>query len=138
MHYVGRLNPRFAPHLTVSSALIINGLQLLLCALVIRVGASRLVFSMSLAALLFFNGLMHIAGSVRVKGYAPGVVTGILLYLPLSIYAYFIAIHSHQLSLRGVLTSAALGLAYQAVPITWFALASTHRRPSMQDCGMKD
>jgi hypothetical protein len=47
-----------------------------------------------------------------------------MLYLPLSIYAYFTTIRSHQLSLRGVLTSAALGLAYQAVPIVWFSLAT--------------
>jgi len=133
MHFVGRLNPGFAPHLTVSSALSINGLQLLLCVIVIWVGASNLEFSMSLAALLFLNGMMHIVGCLRIRGYAPGVVTGTMLYLPLSAYAYYTAIHSHQLNLRGAVASVALGLVYQAVPIVWFVLASMHRRSSMQD-----
>jgi len=51
------------------------------------VGEKVLVFSMSVAGLLFINGLMHIIGCIRVKGYAPGVITGALLYVPLSVYA---------------------------------------------------
>jgi len=124
LRFARRLNPRFAPHLTVPSAIVINSLQLLLCLLVIRAGTSQLVFSMSLSALLFINALLHIAGCLRVKGYAPGVVTGVLLYLPLSTYAFFTAIASHQFSLRGAVASAALGLAYQAVPIAYVALSS--------------
>ena len=128
MDFMGRLNPRFAPLLTVPAAVIINGFQLLLCIAVIGVGKSQLVFSMSLAALLFINGLVHIAGCLRVKGYAPGVVTGILLYIPLSTYACFIAISSHRLSLRGAVAAGVLGLAYQSVPITYFELVSMDRR----------
>jgi len=83
---------------------------------------------MSVAALLFINGLMHILGCVRVKGYAPGVISGVLLYMPLSLYAYYLSIRSGQLTTNGVIFTAVLGLLYQAVPISYFLLASATRR----------
>jgi len=122
------LNPKFAPLLTVPIAVIINGLQLLLCIVAIAVGENALAFSMSVAALLFINGLVHLIGCVRVKGYAPGVVTGILLYVPLSVYAYYFFIKSGQLTLSGMIVSGVLGLLYQAVPLGCFVLASAVRR----------
>ena len=122
-----RLNPKFAPLVTVPMAIIINGLQLLLCTVAIAVGKTVLVFSMSVAGLLFINGLMHIMGCVRVRGYTPGVITGVLLYMPLSVYAYYLFIRSGQLTLNGVIVTGALGLLYQAVPIGYFVLASEMR-----------
>ena len=123
-----RLNPGFAPLVTAPVAVIINGLQLLLCVVAIAVGRNALVFSMSVAGLLFINSLMHIMGCIRVKGYAPGVVTGILLYLPLSLYAYYLFISSGQLTLNAVIVTGLLGLVYQAIPISYFVLASAMRR----------
>jgi hypothetical protein len=105
-----------------------NVLQLLLCVVAIAVGKNVLAFSMSVAGLLFINGLMHIIGCVRVKGYAPGAITGVLLYMPLSVYAYYLFISSGQLPLNGVLVTGVLGLLYQAVPISYFVLASAIRR----------
>jgi len=84
MGVMKRLNPRFAPLVTAPMAIVINGLQLLLCAVTILVGRNLLAFSMSVAALLFINAFAHMMASLLSKGYAPGVVTGVLLYLPLS------------------------------------------------------
>jgi hypothetical protein len=124
MDIMKRLHPRFAPLVTVPMAVIINGLQLLLCLVAIAVGKNALVFSMSVAGLLFINGLMHIIGCVRIKGYVPGVITGGLLYIPLSVYAYDLFISSGQLTLNGVIVTGVLGILYQAVPISYFVLAS--------------
>ena len=128
MDIMKRLNPKFAPLVTTPMAVIINGLQLLLCIVAIVVGKNALVFGMSVAGLLFINGLMHIMGCIRVKGYAPGVITGILLYMPLSMYAYYLVISSGQLMLNGVIVSGVLGLLFQAVPIIYFVLASAMRQ----------
>jgi hypothetical protein len=128
MDVMKRLSPKFAPLVTVPMTVIINGLQLLLCFVAIAIGKKALAFSMSVGALLFINGLMHIMGCVRVKGYAPGVITGVLLYMPLSVYAYYLCISSGQLTLNGVITTAVLGLLYQAVPVSYFVLASAIRR----------
>lgn len=123
-----RLNPKFAPLMTAPTIVIINGLQVLLCIVAMAVGKNALAFSMSVAALLFINGLMHILGCVRVKGYAPGVITGVLLYIPLSTYAYYVFISSSQLTPGGAVAAGVLGLLYQAVPISYFILASTMRK----------
>jgi hypothetical protein len=128
MDVMKRLNPQFAPLVTVPMAVIINGLQLLLCCVAIAMGKNALAFSLSVAALLFINGLMHIMGCVRVKGYAPGVITGVLFYVPLSLYAYYLSISSGRLTRNGVIFSAVLGLLYQAVPISYLVLARAIRR----------
>jgi hypothetical protein len=128
MDVMRRFNPRFAPFVTTPMAVVVNGLQLLLCVLAIVVGSEALVFSMSLAGLLFINSLMHIGASIRAKGYAPGAVTSVLLYLPLSTYAYRAFIRSGQLTLNEALFTGLLGALYQAVPISYFALSSVLRR----------
>ena len=128
MDFMKRLNPGFAPLVTVPMAVIINGLQLVLCVVAMWVGRTFPIFSMSVAGLLFINGLTHMLGCVKVKGYVPGVITGLLLYLPISIYAYYLLITSGQLTLNGVLITGLLGLLFQAVPISYFGLTSTFKR----------
>jgi hypothetical protein len=70
----------------------------------------------------------------------PAVVAGFLVasvlhmgeeysaYVPLSVYAYHFVISSGELTLRGVMVTGLLGLLYQAVPLTYFALASALQR----------
>jgi hypothetical protein len=124
MDLLKRLNPRFAPLLTTRMAMLINGLQLLLCAAAIVVGRKALAFSTSPAALLFVNSLVHIGACVRTRGYAPGVVSGTVLYLPLSMYAYYVFAGSGQLSVSGMIISCLLGLLYQTVPAGYVAVAA--------------
>ncbi len=128
METIKRLNPRLAQFVTKPMAILLNGLQLLLCIAAILTGKSALVFSMSVAALLFINGLVHIFACIRAKGYAPGVITGVLLYLPLSTYSYTLFTGSNQLSASQVVYSGLLGLLYQAIPISYFVLAHAVKR----------
>lgn len=123
LDFMKRLNPRVAPRATPGAAVVINGLQLVLCILALIVKNSNLVFSLSIAGLLFVNGLMHIMGSIRVRGYAPGLVTGILLYLPFSIYGYSVFLNSGQLTFFEGFVTVVLGILYQAVPIGYLALS---------------
>jgi len=124
------LNPRFAPWITARFAVIINGLFLLLCVMGAMVASKGLVFSLSVASLLFFNGLIHIAGAIRVKRYAPGVVSGVLLYVPLSLYAFYLFASAGRLTLAGGVMAGLLGVLYQAVPIGYLGLSSMARRAS--------
>ncbi len=123
MQMMKRLNPGFAPFITVPMAVVVNGLQVVLCVLAVMVGIRAPVFSMSVAGLVFINGLVHIGASLRVRGYAPGVLSGALLYIPLAAYAYAVFISAGQLAWGQVLWTAALGLLYQAVPIAYLAVA---------------
>jgi hypothetical protein len=122
------LNPRFAPWITARFALIINGLFLLLCVMGAVVASKSLVFSLSVASLLFFNGLTHLAGTIRAKRYAPGVVSGVLLYIPLSLYAFYLCAGAGRLTLVGSAIAGLLGVLYQAVPIGYLGLSSLARR----------
>ena len=124
MELMKGFNPKFSRFVAVRMAVIINGLQLVLCVLAMIVGRNQPVFSMSIAGLLFINALMHIGASARRKGYAPGVVTGLLLYLPLSIYAYGLFLNSSLLTAGGILATGLLGLFYQAIPIGYLTLAN--------------
>jgi hypothetical protein len=120
MTVMKRMNPTFAPFVNVPMAIVINGLQLLLCVIVLFVGASNLAFSLSDAALLFINGLMHLAGAVRLKGYAPGVITGSIIYIPLSAYSFYYFAVSGQLAAADAAIAGALGILYQLVPLSYF------------------
>jgi uncharacterized protein with HXXEE motif len=123
-----RLNPRLERFITPRMAIIVNGLQLILCVSALIVGRNALAFSLSIAGLVFINGLVHIGASIRVKRYAPGVITGTLVYIPLAAYAYLAFGGSGQITLVDGLISAVLGMAYQAVPISYLVLSSAMRR----------
>jgi hypothetical protein len=118
-----RLNPMWAPLVTVKFAAIINALFLLLCVVGALMASKVLLFSLSVAGLLFVNTLSHIMGAVRVKGYAPGVVSAVLLYLPLSSYAYYHFVSSGQLSVQGGIVSGLLGALCNAVPVVYLVLS---------------
>lgn len=66
-----------------------------------------------LAALLGANGLFHVAGVISLKRYSPGVVTGVLLYIPLCGWGYWYFITTGVASLRFALISFVLGASYQ-------------------------
>ena len=130
MTVMKRMNPSFAPFVNAPMAIVINGLQLLLCVIVIFVGVSNLAFSLSVAALLFINGLAHLGGAVRLKGYAPGVITGSIIYIPLSVYSFYYFTTSGQLNAWDAIIAGALGVLYQLVPLSYFLamkLLSRHK-----------
>ena len=124
MEVMRRFNPRFAPYVTIPMAIVVNGLQLVLCALAVVVGNKILVLGMSVAALLFINGLMHVGASIREKGYVPGIATGLLLYIPISAYAYHRILTDGRLTITGLLVTVVLGIVYQLVPIGYLVTAS--------------
>lgn len=79
-----------SPSFTFERFLTINavGLPALLVAMLaaIRVQAARW-FIAAVATLLLLNGLVHAAASLVTGTYAPGAVTGLLLYVPLGGWA---------------------------------------------------
>jgi hypothetical protein len=122
-----RFNPKFAPYVTISMAVVINGLQLLLCGIAIVVGRSVPIFGMSVAALLILNGLTHVAACVSTRRYVPGVATGLALYIPVSVYAYYLYIGPGIAAAGDVTISGALGLLYQVVPVAYLGVRSARR-----------
>lgn len=127
MDFMKRFNPRFAAHITTPFAIVFNGLFILLCILGAALREISPAFSLSVAGLLGFNALMHMGAAIRTRGYAPGLVSSLLLYLPLCITSYTISIGSGTVTPTQALGSFFLGGIYNALPIVSLALLSRHK-----------
>ncbi len=77
---------------------------------------------LALAALLFSNAIFHIIGAVQTKRYSPGMISGIILYIPLAIYGFAHFLRSGQVSMGAALIAIALGGSYH------FISFANHRR----------
>lgn len=109
-----RNRPDYARTITRRLHIIVNALLLLLCLQVATLGftAAGVATWLGLMALLASNGLWHLVGAIRTRSYSPGMVTGLLLYLPLAIYGYAGFLRSGQASLVTALAALAIGGTY--------------------------
>lgn len=69
-------------------------------------------------SILAWNAVFHITGAVRTRRYSPGMVTGILLYLPLTCYG------TYELILHRVATYPLFGLCF-AIGTVYHLLAES-------------
>jgi hypothetical protein len=111
-------------HTTMGTFYLVNGIFILLCLLAALLNSSFVVFSLSIAALLFINSLIHIGGTIKFRKYNPGVLTGILLYLPLSIYCYYLYDQAGLLGLANLILSIALGAGWMGFAVLYGIAAS--------------
>jgi hypothetical protein len=107
-----RLLPRATHLFTPKFHLVVNGLFLLLCFASAFVGKSNLVLSLSGFGLIFANAVLHIRGAIVTKRYYPGVISGALIYIPLTVYAYYVFLSSGQLTWLQACFSFLLGVLY--------------------------
>lgn len=124
MSFMRQSAPRYASQITAHFSILINGLFLSLCILAIVLGPDQPVFGLSIAWLLFFNGLVHIASAWRSRRYTPGLISSLVLYLPLSIMGFGLIIVQGAIDFGGVAAALLLGIFYQLVPVGYLALAS--------------
>lgn len=77
---------------------------------------------LTLAALLFSNAIFHVIGAIRTRRYSPGMISGIVLYIPLAIYGFAHFLRSGQASTGTALLAFAIGGSYH------FISFANHRR----------
>lgn len=75
-----------------------------------------------LSAVLAFNGLFHLVGAIRTRRYSPGMVTGLLLYLPMCVIIYWHFLRTGTITAMDAAISLGLGTFFQVWSFT------THRR----------
>ena len=80
---------------------------------------------LTLAALLFSNAIFHIIGAIQTKRYSPGMISGIVLYIPLAIYGFAHFLRSGQASTGTALLAFAIGGSYH------FISFANHRRRAL-------
>lgn len=119
-----RYKPEIAASVTPRSLFILNALLLILCYDVgaMRAGPVGPPLWFGVMALLFANAGWHLVAAVKTRGYSPGLITGLLLYVPLSLWGAVQLLQARAVTLPVAAGAAAVGGSYQV----WMDLL--HRR----------
>lgn len=106
---------KYAKGVTKNQFVFVNSLFVILCVCA-SIGNS-LIFKLSIASLIFMNALIHIIPTVVFKHYSPGIISAVILYIPISIYAYYSAIISNEVDAKRTVLSIIIGIILMSVPI---------------------
>ena len=92
----------------------INTLMMCACACAIYFGDTNTGYSIWYynAAIAAANACFHLWGVARLKAYSPGVITGVLLYLPLFVIGTIQLVGSGALPLHKAIVATAIGVGY--------------------------
>ena len=119
-----RYRPDAATSFTPRFALIINALLIVACLLIPiqGLGPRGVALFLTVLAVLMGNAVFHIRATLRGREYSPGLVTSLLLYLPLGVLGYLHFLRTGRASLGTALSAALLGGSYNMISV-WL-----HRR----------
>jgi hypothetical protein len=67
---------------------------------------------LTIGSVIFFNAIFHIRGAVKTKKYSPGMITSLLLYIPLTVYGYWYFLRFEKTSVEQAIESFSMGAAY--------------------------
>lgn len=113
-----------APSFTVKYIVVINLILIILCILPFAFDIRHAIsLWLSMASVIFFNALFHIKGVIKLKRYSPGIITSLLLYIPLTIYGYWFALSNNLASIETAISSFIVGVIY-----VWFSSFNHGRR----------
>ena len=120
-----RFRPAYKASITPRLHVTMNGILILVCLGLGFAGPGRqnVATWLTLAALLASNAVFHLVGAFRTRSYSPGMVTGLLLYIPMAVYGFPHFIRTGQASTGTAIAAAALGGSYHL----WSALAHARR-----------
>jgi hypothetical protein len=112
--------------LPVGAFLVINGVAIVLMIAAVRAAARREAhgwMAIAIATIAVINGAGHLIGAAATGTYAPGMVTGVVLYLPLGQLLLVRAWHqaTGEMFSRGVVA----GIAIHALVVLVAAIAAT-------------
>ncbi len=81
---------------------------------------------LTLAALLFSNAIFHLVGAAQTRRYSPGMITGLLLYMPNAVIGYMHFLRGGRATAGTAIVAALLGGSYH------FIAFANHRRRSQR------
>lgn len=97
--------------------MIINALYIVLCVVAALDPRTRPGLAMSVPGLILVNAGLHTGATLVFRRYAPGLVSALLLYVPLGAAALYLAVSEGLISSpAGIINALLLGLAWHAVP----------------------
>jgi hypothetical protein len=109
-----RYRPKYAKSINPRLHVIVNGLLLLVAYDVraLRGTPSGVALWLTVMALLASNAIWHIVGAINTRSYSPGMVTGTLLYIPLTIYGYARFTANGEATIPTAIVAAVVGSSY--------------------------
>jgi hypothetical protein len=112
---------------TARFLIIVNAVLLIVCCKIGFLGYKKagVNYWLGIAALLCANGIWHVWASYKSHSYSPGVITGVLFYVPLATYGYVHFLRAGEASLR---TAAIAGIIGGSYPF-WSALFHLRTKP---------
>lgn len=110
-----RYKPERAASITPRFLVIINALLLVLCYDVgaLGPGPNGVALWLGVMALLAANAGWHVVGTIRTRSYSPGLVTGLVCYIPLAVFGYVRFLRSEQASVTTAIVAGLIGASYQ-------------------------
>ena len=111
--------PEIATSLTMRMLLLINALLVTICAClaIADPNSSNAMPWMIVASILFWNAIFHARATFRTQRYSPGLISGLLLYIPLSFFGYFQLVRDGLTSVEAAAGSFVLGSTYHIISL---------------------
>ncbi|MEQ1353054.1 MAG: HXXEE domain-containing protein [Candidatus Acidiferrum sp.] len=105
---------------TVRFLVIINAALLVACLDIgfLRHRTAGVIYWLVIAAVLCSNGIWHAWASYKSRGYSPGVITGLLIYLPMTVFGYIQFLRAGKVSAGAAIVAGSVGGSYHL----WSAL----------------
>jgi hypothetical protein len=122
--WYARYRPETATSFTPAFAIGINALLLVLCSIPLLAGPipRSVALWLTLAAVLAGNTIFHARATLKMREYSPGLVSALLLYVPLAVVGFIHFLRTGDASMGTAISAALIGGAYNV-----FA-ARNHRR----------
>ena len=109
-----RLYRADSSRITARFLFFVNALLVVVCCNVAPLGRSMLGVAdwLAIMALLCSNGIWHAWASYKSRSYSPGMVTGLFIYVPLTLYGYGRFLHSREAFVPTAIVAAIVGGSY--------------------------
>jgi hypothetical protein len=80
-------------------------------------GRRRPELALAFFSVPFINTLMHVGPAVAQGGYNAGLLTALVIFLPLSLWVFHVALSRYRLGWRAVIATVVAGVVYHAIMI---------------------
>jgi hypothetical protein len=98
---------------------VVNSLVIVLGAIAAILIGTQPAIALSFPAVMLINGIVfHIVPFIRTRGrFSPGLISAVILFLPLGIACYYEAVRTHKADAGTVIISLVLGAVLMAIPV---------------------
>ena len=113
-----KYKPAIKKSITTRFLIFINVGLLIICYDISAFGPSELGVAtwLGVMAMLAANEVWHLRGVLKTRSYSPGIITGILLYIPLAVYGYVLFLSTNQIAISLALLAFLIGASFQLWP----------------------